>query len=207
MDEEAALLLMRLEHFRAVSELFESTLDRTNLGFAEPGGTSVGFDEFLARAFEGIDRTFNVPNLFRRSLFVAAYALLEHHLVLFAEESRKKSGLSLSVTDIHGKGIDRSRVYLRKAVGISFPDESREWQEIKKFGTLRNLVVHRFGRVELPLRDHSFAAWVEKTPGIDIVPMLGAIWIDRGFVDYTLQTIQSFFEQLGYDFPALRRAE
>lgn len=73
------------------------------------------------------------PRIIRHSMFITSYAFLEHAL------SRLTSGLAheapkrVSIQDLKGDGIDLARLYLKKVQGISFPDQSAEWNRLSDY--------------------------------------------------------------------------
>ena len=64
--------------------------------------------------------------------------------------SVRKEGFGLSITDLSGKGIDRSTAYLEKVAGLQGLKASEEWNVLKTLQRIRNVIVHGDGK----LRDH-----------------------------------------------------
>lgn len=88
------------------------------------------------------------PNIQRSSAFISIYSFLEdvlNNLCLRLYEAR---ALSLQLMDLHGKGIDRARLYLVKVASIDFCSLEGIWEEIKNIQKLRNVIVHRKGKIE-----------------------------------------------------------
>jgi hypothetical protein len=196
-----ALLAIRLTHFRAVSSFFESAMEKAKderLAAAQKGISKA--EALISTAFENIDFSTNVPNLFRRALFVAAYSMLETHLNLLATDNQQQKTLVLSLEEIRGQGIERARLYLKKVVGMSFPDTSPEWQVLKRLGELRNVLVHRYGRLEGEGRDKELVMWLTASPHVDIIPWGGVVWLAPTFTEFTLSHIEWLFRNLGYRF-------
>lgn len=200
LSENEALLAIRIQHFRDVSSLFEAHLAQTveEKSSATSKGPTEGLSVIFASIVDGVNLTYSVPNLFRRSLFVAAYSLFEHHLNLLAKDLRQERSVGLAIEDIHGQGIERARIYLKKVLGVFFPDTSNEWQEIRRLGQLRNALVHRYGTLEPAGKDKELASWIEQNELVEVFPLTKGVWLQSGFVEYTLSLIEHLFAQLGY---------
>lgn len=82
------------------------------------------------------------PAVLRSSLLVMLYAEFEHFLHALCLVLRDVSELSLVPADIAGKGIERSRTYLKRVAAVSFPDTDASWKRILLLRDLRNCVVH-----------------------------------------------------------------
>ena len=106
------------------------------------------------------------PNLERRSLLIILFSFLERQLDqlchLFADEKK----ISIGLGDLRGKGIDRSRLYLQKVIGLPL-GSSLIWQEIKRLQRVRNLVVHNDAR--LISDDKELIKYVDRTTGLSRV--------------------------------------
>ncbi|MDO6783264.1 hypothetical protein Q4583_03990 [Neptunomonas phycophila] len=89
------------------------------------------------------------PQTQRRAYLVMLLALLEdflNQLCLSVQESQR---LSKSLFDIKGKGIERAKKYLTENSRITLPFQSREWQSIKNSQSVRNIIVHSAGHLDL----------------------------------------------------------
>lgn len=200
-DQRRSAFALRLGHCREVSKVFESSFAKTyEENPLEPSSKDLG--SWIAVAAKAVDFAMNVPNLFRRSLFSATYALVEHQLNEIAHELQHVRGLSLTLGDIRGNGIEKARTYLTKVGGISFPTNSTEWSSLQRFGKLRNVLAHQYGIVREDERD--LRKWIESHPKLDLFPGTNGIWIDEGFIEEVLDTIEAFFLKLGYDISDLR---
>jgi hypothetical protein len=82
------------------------------------------------------------PNLQRRSTLIVLFSFLENQFDQLCKLFASTQGLNIVHTDLSGKGIDRSRLYLKKVVCLSLNENSRVWQEIKRIQKVRNVVVH-----------------------------------------------------------------
>lgn len=81
------------------------------------------------------------PNLQRRSILLILFSFLEHQLDQLCELFATDQKLNIIHTDLKGKGIDRTRLYLQKVIRLRLGN-SAVWQEIKRIQKIRNVVVH-----------------------------------------------------------------
>jgi hypothetical protein len=87
------------------------------------------------------------PSILRTSVFLSLYSFLENQLVILCKQIQNKKRIALGVNDINGNGIVKASKYLKKVVGIDFPDQAEEWTYIKHCNQLRNCLVHNGGIV------------------------------------------------------------
>ena len=86
------------------------------------------------------------------SFFLASFALFENQLMRICRRAQRNCGNSSSVKDLRSPSpTDRAKKYLRK-LGVEFPAETSEWQEITKYREIRNKIAHEGG--VLPLQGH-----------------------------------------------------
>jgi hypothetical protein len=90
------------------------------------------------------------PALQRSSAFLTVWAFFEHELEKLCSLYQSEREFGLTVSDLSGKGIDRSTSYLEKVAGLRGLKSSQQWDEIKTVQRIRNVIAHDNGR----LRDH-----------------------------------------------------
>ncbi|WP_428909064.1 hypothetical protein [Niallia sp. Krafla_26] len=88
------------------------------------------------------------PNIMRTSLFYSCFAYLENYLLIICKEIRRFKKIEIEINDIRHKGIEKAQVYLKKIAGLKFPDQSSEWNHIKKCNKVRNILIHNGGIIE-----------------------------------------------------------
>lgn len=88
------------------------------------------------------------PNIFRASLFIACYALLENQLIDICELLQRQYNYTIKVSDLKGRGITVAQNYFKKVVCIDFPDQLPHWDKIRKYNLIRNVVVHNRCRLD-----------------------------------------------------------
>lgn len=101
------------------------------------------------------------------SFFSASFALFENQLMRICQSAKLKSGSPFSVKDLGSfSPTDRAKTYLKK-LGIEFPADSQEWQEITKYREIRNKIMHEGADLpdEGPLTDFARAKQIFSTWG------------------------------------------
>lgn len=87
------------------------------------------------------------PNILWSSLFLTAYANLESCLDLLSDYYFDTKSLKISPKDLKDRGIQRSKKYLTKMVGLEFPDNTNDWESINKVARIRHCLIHANGIV------------------------------------------------------------
>jgi hypothetical protein len=85
------------------------------------------------------------------SSVVLIHAVFETLLHEFCSEIEKQRTLPVTLKDMHGKGLDRARLYLTKVARIKVADLS-QWQELRKLQLVRECIAHAYGNID-ELRD------------------------------------------------------
>lgn len=106
------------------------------------------------------------PNLQRRSILIVLFSFLEHQLDQLCQLFAKEQRLKISHRDLSGKGIDRTRLYLQKVMGLRL-DGSQVWQELKRIQKVRNVIVHNDAK--LTGDDKDLTEYVQRTNGLSQV--------------------------------------
>ena len=84
-------------------------------------------------------------DIFINSFFLASFALFENQLMRICRRAQRNCGNSSSVKDLRSSSpTDRAKKYLRK-LGVEFPAETSEWQEITNYRKIRNTIAHEGG--------------------------------------------------------------
>jgi hypothetical protein len=148
----------------------------------------------LAEIFE-----YYFPNLQRRGALIVLFSFLEHQIDQLCELFARTEQLRIVHNDLKDKGVDRSRRYLRKVIGLPLDDNSVRWQEIKRIQKVRNVVVHNDGKLAdsdvikcVSTAEHLASAneshWYHGE--IDEVNIL------EGYLTYVLDTFDSYCSEL-----------
>jgi hypothetical protein len=87
----------------------------------------------------------SMPKVLSYSIITYLHSLLEVHLMSLANRLRKEKNIDLKINEMAGNGVERSKVYLTKVVGLKIADDP-SWQTLRDLTTIRNLIVHRMGK-------------------------------------------------------------
>lgn len=83
------------------------------------------------------------PELLLNSTFTSAYSLFESLFSMICNLTRSKLDLKLSMKDLNGNGIiDKCKKYLEYVANIDLSSLDNEWNNIKSYSRIRNLIVH-----------------------------------------------------------------
>jgi hypothetical protein len=152
----------------------------------------------LRSIFEGY-----FPSLQRRSALITLYAFFEYELDKLCRRVKAESGYKIDLSDIGDKGILRSTTYLLKVADMDGIRGSKEWQEIRKIQSIRNLIVHADGKLPPSPdgRKSKIDEYVEQSARLQRTDD-GDLNITEGYLAHCLMTFHTYFEQL---HAALRR--
>jgi hypothetical protein len=135
------------------------------------------------------------PGLQRRSAFLTVWGFFEHELDKLCLQFQSEKGFGLTVSDLSGKGIDRSTSYLEKVAGLEGLKSSKEWNEIKTMQRMRNVIAHDNGR----LRDHQGKPKSGVVEGMTKLGFLGGddeIILSEGFLSKVIDACDSYFKMI-----------
>ena len=144
-----------------------------------------------------------LPNLLRRSFFLAIYSLFEDSLRKRCLCVEREKASPVLLEDIAGSGyIDQYRKYLEKLGDVDVQGIS-EWKTFPLYGQLRNRVAHYQGY--LNPRNTELMKFVEGNSFLDIsYPETDSepeIIFKRGFCEEAVATIKRFFQALDGQLP------
>lgn len=144
------------------------------------------------------------PSLQRCSALVTLCGYFEHEFesLCFLYQSEKSYGLAPS--DLSGKGIFRSKEYLKKLAKLEVHEQSKEWNDIMEIQALRNAIVHNQGKIQKSTAK-SIARLMKKVPTVRSIDD-GEIVLDKGFLSFVLQTYLSYFKLIAESLNASQQA-
>jgi hypothetical protein len=87
------------------------------------------------------------PNLQRRSALITVYSSFEFEFFELCSLFQSEKRLQIGATDLSGKGISQCVNYLEKVGQLDVHLGSRQWQTINHIRAIRNMIVHRDGRL------------------------------------------------------------
>jgi len=133
------------------------------------------------------------PSLQRRSALLTVCSYFEHELDQLCLLYQSEKSFRLALSDLNGKGIDRSISYLEKVAGLYVHRASPVWKDIKNIQKIRNLIVHGGGR----LRDNHGKPKTDIAGVIKQMRYLSGddeIVLANGFLSYVVGTYRKYFE-------------
>jgi len=136
------------------------------------------------------------PSLQRRSALLTIWGYFEHELDKLCLLFQSEKSFKLSLSDLSGKGVDRSTTYLEKVAGIDACKTSKEWNHIKKIQLIRNLIVHKDGK----LKDHQgnpIKAAIDYIKQMDSLEGEAEVILKEGFLNHTVATFKEYFSLFG----------
>lgn len=134
------------------------------------------------------------PHLHRSAVLLSVFAFFEHNLNVVCDSLAQEHDKLLRVSDLHGRGLKRAKIYLSKEIGIIFPSESESWRELSLLQKLRNVVAHRDGLLKED--DKELKMYIEKSYYVSI-DSTGHVRLKEGILTHLLQHLEWFFIDLG----------
>lgn len=137
-----------------------------------------------------------LPLVMWYSLFIFSYQIFENRLAQVCNMLHQGMQYSLGLSDISGKGIRRSQVYLKKVAHIDLPDTENELQEINILGELRNLIVHNNGHIDSNNKNisKSLLTYIRDS-GFIFVNEISQIGIDVRFILHAIEVYKDFLQK------------
>ena len=105
---------------------------------------------------------------------------------------QSEKSFKLALSDINGKGIDRSTTYLEKVAGIYVHKTSNEWNHIKKIQNIRNVIVHQDGK----LHDHQgnpIKAVIDYINQVEFLEGEDEVVVKKGFLKHVVDVYKQYF--------------
>lgn len=161
IEIEEGLTLHEVEKLKRFLDLLEPHIDQSRQDWDEKVQQQASKiqdplerDEFLDFSSEEYWEFEEYERILRNSFLVTIYAFLEARLGWFCSTIEKRRSLPVSLKDMRGEDVlDRARKYLEKLGGFTFPINSTEWRNIRRYEKLRHYIIHRGGRVSKDDRD------------------------------------------------------
>jgi len=153
-------------------------------------------DEYYDYSFndELLDLEFNFYRVNRIASVLSMYAYLETTLNRICQQKQQKFDLPISVSDLFGNGIIRSRNYLDKFKLVDLSNDvcNGAWSNLINLNKLRNTLAHSEGDIELSR--HLDNQKINKIIGLSLFG--STIMISNDYVVNTLDEIEKFLVYL-----------
>ena len=145
------------------------------------------------------------PSLQRRSALLTVCSYFEHELDKLCMLYQSEKSFKLALSDINGKGIDRSITYLEKVAGIDVHKTSNEWNHIKKIQNIRNVIVHQDGK----LHDHQgnpIKAAIDYINQVEFLEGEDEVVVKKGFLKHVVDIYKQYFVILDQSISSEKKA-
>lgn len=133
------------------------------------------------------------PSLQRRSALLTVCGFFEHEIDKLCLLYQSEKGYKLALSDLNGKGIDRSTSYLEKVAGIEVYKSSKEWNHIKKIQKIRNIIVHQDGRLK-DQHGNPIKAAIDYVNEMESLEGNDEVTIQKGFLAHVLSIYKDYCE-------------
>ena len=146
------------------------------------------------------------PNLQRRSALLTICGYFEHELDKLCMQYQSEKSFKVALTDIIGKGIDRSTTYLEKVVGIDVHKTSEEWNHIKMIQKIRNVIVHQDGKLHNP-QGKSIKAVIDYIRQVEYLEDKDdEVAVKKGFLKHVVDNYKQYFKLLNQSISSEQKA-
>jgi hypothetical protein len=144
---------------------------------------------------------FWLPRFTAYSAVSLLYTVLETQLAAAAKRACSRQGASFKPSDMRGRGIEASALYLKR-VGVFDARQDSAWQTVANLRELRHLIVHRAG-TEGESDDHRRAALrlAATYPGRIVFPdgdwsWYGEVWVSIHLCRELIESVEGLFDRL-----------
>lgn len=144
-----------------------------------------------------------LPRLQWYAQFLVAYGTAEAILNKLCGIVKGRSNLNVDLKDMHGQGIERAALYLRKVAGVLTPFDHPAWNKVRLLAEIRNVIAHRNG--ELPVekkRAGSLFARIQGLEGLTAEANSDAetttLLVDASFVQYAIAVLHEMLKLIAY---------
>jgi hypothetical protein len=165
---------------------------------------SLANDELNLKSFGGrrdhwADLANEFPQYHRKASFLMIFAMLEDDLTQFCKTIAAEQKLKTTVFDTAGRGIERAKAYLAKTANFPFPAATAEWQRIKIYADVRNVLIHAAGYLEPGNTQHERVKKAVNAPDSGLLLHDHArcqIGLEPTFLPSVIGALEKFYENL-----------
>ena len=198
--QHLAYFLHRLRRLRNYVEFSETNWEEKLASYDR----SLKDDDLNLKSFGGhrdhwADLANEFPQYHRKASFLMIFALLEDDLIQLCKSIAAEQKLTTPLSDISDRGIDRAKAYLSKVAGMAFPAKTSEWEKIKAFRDIRNVLVHAAGYLDPGNAQHERVKKFSQTKYSCVSLQHHAqsqITLESGFLPSVIATLERFYEHL-----------
>jgi hypothetical protein len=123
-----------------------------------------------------LDRSqYEIPLLSYQWFLVFCYGQFEHVLVNTCQSVARVHEVPFRLEDYRGSRIDRCRSFLKKRLGLPFPDDIQAWADMKAVEALRHCIVHNNAIIEGTRHQEKIHTFVDRV-GSDVSSCKRCLW-------------------------------
>ena len=157
--------------------------------------------ELYSILYEEEERGEQLKSILFNSFFMASFALFELKLRTICDEAKTVTDSPFSIDDIRpSRLLDSTKKYLT-ILGVDFPAQDSDWQEIKDYAGVRNRLMHEGG--SLRENDNLTAYAVRKQ--IVSHGNENELALTRSFCEEAVENLENFLRRVYRAFDALKQ--
>jgi hypothetical protein len=198
--QHLAYFLNRICRLRSYVEFSEANWQEKLASY----NRSLANDELNLNSFGGrrdhwADLANEFPQYHRKASFLMIFAMLEDDLTELCKGIAEKQKLTTTLSETPDRGIERAKTYLTKIAGFAFPASTHEWQRIKVFADVRNVLIHAAGYLEPGNAQHERVKKAAQVSDSGLHLHYHArcqISLESDFLPSMLATLETFYERM-----------
>lgn len=152
-------------------------------------------DEFVEdHGFDLHQNQFMFPAMHRESIFITIYNHLEHSLNSICNKMTRDLNGNIKLKDLHGAGVERAILYLRKIPEFDFSKINTVISYIRSTNRLRNFIVHNGGSLPENKSDKIFT-FIDQQKSIYGEPG-GSIFFSEEFIPEYIKELEKIYTHI-----------
>lgn len=138
-----------------------------------------------------------IPRFYRNAILVNLWAIFETGITAVAKEIADKQKQALSLRDINGDFLERTKKYFQYILKFKLNLAGDEWVSIKRLKVLRNAIAHGNGNLDTitnPKEKRQITKWGNE--GIGLSVEIDLLIFSRTFIEKTFNHMDTFLREL-----------
>ena len=198
--QHLAYFLYRLRQLRSYVEFSDANWQEKLASYNRSlANHELNLKSFGGRRDHWADLANEFPQYHRKASFLMIFAMLEDDLTELCKAIAAKQKVTITLSATPGRGIERAKAYLMKVACFPFPASTPEWQRIKVFADVRNVLIHAAGYLEPGNAQHERVkkAAEASRSGLSLHHHARSqISLESDFLPSMLATLETFYERM-----------
>ena len=198
--QHLAYFMHRLQRLKNYVEFSETNWKEQLASYnASLENDELNIERFGGRRDHWADLANEFPQYHRKASFLMIFAMLEDDLTEFCKAVATEQKLTFPAPDMSERGVDRAKAFLSKAAAFAFPANTKEWEKIKAFQDLRNVLIHAAGYVDPTNAQHEKVKRFSETHDSGVILLHHArsqISLEPAFLPLVIATLERFYRLL-----------